>query len=420
MCAGVAEYFNVDPVLVRIAAVVLAISGPGVIAYVLAWIFVPAAEEPLGPLSEPPSAPRDRGTQILGIVLLAIAVSVLWGGWWSPARRWMFPLGLMALGVWLLLRREPSETVDAPHGARIPAPPASPPTTGWVAPAAAEVQVPDGAPGSTTPAGGPSTGPDDMVVDRDSPTATLGLPPTGPGRPAGGEGPPAPPWGFGPPPGTPGANGVARRRRRLLGPIVLGTLLVWSGVAWLAGISVETALAVGLCIVGVGFVFGAFVGGSWGLIVPAVLIAGALLVASITDIPLSGPVGDRTWTPRTIAQVDERYELSMGEGTLDLSSLVLDRGDRLAVEAAVGLGHLVVEVPAGVTVEVSAEASAGETLLLGVRDSGVGVSTDRTFPGSTDAGTIVLDLQVGFGQIEVREVRTTTPRTTPTTVLGSR
>ena len=42
VCAGVAEYFNVDPVLVRIAAVVLLFSGPGLIAYILAWIFVPA------------------------------------------------------------------------------------------------------------------------------------------------------------------------------------------------------------------------------------------------------------------------------------------------------------------------------------------------------------------------------------------
>ncbi len=420
MCAGVAEYFNVDPVLVRIAAVVLAISGPGVIAYVLAWIFVPAAEEPLGPFSGPPSAQRDRGTQILGIVLLAVAVSVLWGGWWSPARRWMFPLGLMALGVWLLLRREPSAAGDVPERRTDIPPPASPATSGWVAPTAAEVQVPRDETSASMPAEDAIAAPGGTPVDAGAAPTTELERPVGPDGPRGTEGPPAPPWGFGPPPGTPGGNGVTRRRRRMLAPIVMGSLLVWSGMAWLAGVSVESALAVALCIVGIGFVFGAFVGGSWGLIVPAVLIAGALLVASIADIPLSGPVGDRTWTPRTIAQVDDRYELSMGEGTLDLSGLALDRGDRLAVAATVGFGHLVIEVPAGVTVEVSAELSGGEALLLGLRDAGWAVSTDRTFPGSVDAGTIALDLRVGFGQIEVREVRSTARSATPTTSLGAR
>ena len=107
VCAGVAEYFNVDPVIVRIAAVVLAFSGPGLGAYILAWIFVPEAHGPI-PYGAPqaPIDRKDRGTQIFGIVLLALAVSLIWGDWWSPARRWMFPLGLIALGGWLLLRRD--------------------------------------------------------------------------------------------------------------------------------------------------------------------------------------------------------------------------------------------------------------------------------------------------------------------------
>ncbi|HEY9558954.1 MAG TPA: PspC domain-containing protein, partial [Acidimicrobiales bacterium] len=106
VCAGVAEYFNVDPVIVRIAAVVLLVSGPGLIAYILAWIFVPEArsDAPIVAPTEPADA-KDRGMQIFGIVLLALAVSVLWGDWWSPSRRWLFPVGLMALGAWLLLRR---------------------------------------------------------------------------------------------------------------------------------------------------------------------------------------------------------------------------------------------------------------------------------------------------------------------------
>ena len=108
VCAGVAEYFNVDPVIVRIAAVVLLFSGPGAFAYVLAWIFVPA--EPTGPPAT--AAPSRRSTARTGpprssaSCCSCLGVSVIWGDWWSPARDWLFPLGLMALGAWLLLRRD--------------------------------------------------------------------------------------------------------------------------------------------------------------------------------------------------------------------------------------------------------------------------------------------------------------------------
>lgn len=44
VCAGIARYFNVDPVAVRVAVAVLTIITGGVAAagYVAAWIFMPA------------------------------------------------------------------------------------------------------------------------------------------------------------------------------------------------------------------------------------------------------------------------------------------------------------------------------------------------------------------------------------------
>lgn len=42
VCGGIAEYFNVDPTLVRIIAVILALlPGPAVLAYLIAWIIIP-------------------------------------------------------------------------------------------------------------------------------------------------------------------------------------------------------------------------------------------------------------------------------------------------------------------------------------------------------------------------------------------
>lgn len=58
VCAGIAEYLNIDPTLVRLAFLFLAIwGGGGVLAYLIAWIIIP--EEPLdvaGPMTPPTPA----------------------------------------------------------------------------------------------------------------------------------------------------------------------------------------------------------------------------------------------------------------------------------------------------------------------------------------------------------------------------
>lgn len=41
VCAGIAEYFNIDPTLVRIGAVLLACTGSGILAYIICAIIVP-------------------------------------------------------------------------------------------------------------------------------------------------------------------------------------------------------------------------------------------------------------------------------------------------------------------------------------------------------------------------------------------
>lgn len=45
VCGGIAEYFNVDPTLIRLLWLLISImGGSGVIAYIIAWIIIP--EEP--------------------------------------------------------------------------------------------------------------------------------------------------------------------------------------------------------------------------------------------------------------------------------------------------------------------------------------------------------------------------------------
>ncbi len=46
VCAGLAEYFNLDPTLVRLAAVLFcALGGSGILAYIVAAIIIPRKTE---------------------------------------------------------------------------------------------------------------------------------------------------------------------------------------------------------------------------------------------------------------------------------------------------------------------------------------------------------------------------------------
>lgn len=43
VCGGLAEYFDIDPVIVRIIAIILLLPGgfPGFVPYVILWILIP-------------------------------------------------------------------------------------------------------------------------------------------------------------------------------------------------------------------------------------------------------------------------------------------------------------------------------------------------------------------------------------------
>ena len=61
VCGGLGEYLKVDPTVIRLAAVVLALAGgPGIVAYIILWLIVP--EEPklegTGTVA-PPSTPTE-------------------------------------------------------------------------------------------------------------------------------------------------------------------------------------------------------------------------------------------------------------------------------------------------------------------------------------------------------------------------
>lgn len=47
VCGGIAEYFNLDPTIVRIGYVlvsILSVAFPGIIAYIILWVIVPKSD----------------------------------------------------------------------------------------------------------------------------------------------------------------------------------------------------------------------------------------------------------------------------------------------------------------------------------------------------------------------------------------
>ena len=132
VCGGLAEYFDIDPTIVRIILIALAILSlgfGGVILYILAWIIMPA---PLGTGAE--TGFSDTGTKTgLGIVLvgagliLVLFMAMPWGGvfpgHWSGhfplmPLRFLLPVALIIVGIALLFiglsgRTEQNTTTSA-------------------------------------------------------------------------------------------------------------------------------------------------------------------------------------------------------------------------------------------------------------------------------------------------------------------
>ncbi|HVU72365.1 MAG TPA: PspC domain-containing protein [Mycobacteriales bacterium] len=105
VCGGIADYFAVDVLLVRIVVVALTFfGGVGVAAYIAAWLLVPDGSGP----SPAEKALRRRSRNVTGVVLVVLAALVLTSAfhhiwWWTPAP--LFAFALLAGAIVVLRRR---------------------------------------------------------------------------------------------------------------------------------------------------------------------------------------------------------------------------------------------------------------------------------------------------------------------------
>jgi phage shock protein PspC (stress-responsive transcriptional regulator) len=342
VCNGIADHFGIDPILVRIAFVVATFfGGAGVIAYGAAWLLIPEDGETTS-IGER-ILREHRWGRIAGFVLIAIAISSVASPVWWLGGHGLFAVLLIVGGLYLL----------------------SPGFSGVKA-------APDAASTPLRSEGGAT----DVTAEYDQAP------------------PPAPP-------------APRPKRRGGLGALTFGLLFIGGGVVGLllaSGNAIEPAyvFAAGLLIVGAALVVSTWFGRSFVLIPLGVVLAGLMSISTVIDVPITGGVGDLNAAPVTLADLHGEYHLGMGELRLDLSHLNFDRGTVHTVKATVGLGHLLVTLPRNVTAELHGHAGLGEVRFLGEHDGGIRIDRDSTLSaGGESPPRVVLDIEVGIGQVEV-------------------
>jgi len=194
---------------------------------------------------------------------------------------------------------------------------------------------------------------------------------------------------------------------------VVGLLLVVSGVAWLlhqAGVlnfGFEGVLSSLLIALGIGMVMTARRAGGTGLVIAGVVLTATLVASSsapnLDTASFRKGIGDRTYAPAFLPTGGTNYRLGAGSMTVDLRQVVPFEGERtLAVR--LGVGELIVEVPADVAVSVKAHANTGKVeVLQAIPQKGTG-GVDSVFeePGYAEAThRLRLDLRIEVGSITV-------------------
>lgn len=190
------------------------------------------------------------------------------------------------------------------------------------------------------------------------------------------------------------------------GLVLLGAALVVIGIAWLmdstglVNLEWRVLLPAALTGIGVALLVSARHGGNGGLVVVGIVMS-VMVLAQIATPPSGalGGIGDRYERPDSLAEVEDPYRLGVGSLTLDLRHIEPDANQAPEITANVGIGELIVQIPAAATVDVRASAAIGETDIAGRRRGGVGVRAADTLGSGTPDMT--LELSTGIGEVTV-------------------
>ncbi|MGW4897656.1 PspC domain-containing protein [Kitasatospora sp. NPDC004240] len=444
VCGGLGRHLDIDPVVFRVVTAVLCLSGGlGLFLYGLAWLVVPTDPVPDGRGAarggrtelQRVLTGRVDGQSVGAVLLTVIGTGVFFSSMGDGDQ--LFPLLLLAALVFLAVRYDPEHRRHGRLRGRRRGRRHHPggPYDRWFPEAEDGLGGPDGwAAGTgdeaarerharereagTVPADTPHAGPSGYLWDprhpERNPYGAATPPPGAPTRPwwQRSDLPEGDPLRKSEPAGPqrPGpAMVVHRRKHSFLGPLglllaVCTAGLVWSGSAVKStDAAVTTMLASALLVVGLALVVGARWGRARGLTLVALLLTVSLSVVGDSPASMQNAFGERNWSAVSAADLQDKYVLGVGEGTLDLSRLD-PAGGTLHTEVEIGIGELKVLLPPDVTVNLTTRNLLGDVKVADMKaDSGHVSRTYQLNPlnGQAPKGTLDLKLTVGLGEIKV-------------------
>lgn len=364
---GLAEYANVDPLLIRVVFAILTVfGGLGVVIYGICWLLLPREDQPHSIAEAALQRGRSGGTILTALALvLAVALTgtFVWSGRLSNLALLILAL---AAAAYLYRRREEARPPEQrPAASQPPADYLTAPDIGTASMAAVNAEA-------------------ERIAAARIARESLGLP-----EPEREPEPASPP---------------KLRERSLLTPIVLSVLVAFFGIAVAVGdwLTIREYLAVALGILGLGVLISTFYGKATGLILVGIPLAAALAISSLIPMSTHGGYGTDTWRPPNAGAIERNYELNGGSMLIDLSKV--DFGSTTVdTNVKLGVGRAEVTLPPDVDVTVEGKISGGELRLMGHENNGPRVSATRTDLGADGrgGGSLHIKADIGFGQLVV-------------------
>jgi phage shock protein PspC (stress-responsive transcriptional regulator) len=168
-----------------------------------------------------------------------------------------------------------------------------------------------------------------------------------------------------------------------------------------AGVTIHPGQYFGavLGVIGLGLVIGAWVGRARIMVLLALLILPLAVMASFVTVPLRGGVGDVRFAPSNAAELRGEYRMIGGRMVLDLTDIHFT-SEPIRIAASVAFGELVVIVPDGASLDVHTRVGLGESIVFDARNDGSNLA-DRFARHSFVGPNFILDLENGIGQLRI-------------------